>query len=317
MRCPTSRDGSLELGTERGLQAEAEERSGKQIDMTKRISLSGVAFATLLLFPASGARAQNSHYLLARAGSSSQSESTFDVNDGHVEKLSQLGVGGVNPSYFSHFASADGDSGVMILSSSFSLLGGVSDPIKPSTDPRSVALIEQSIDPGTPTGDVTVSATLAFEGNVSLESGSGDVDGGSISALLDIDGCRVYFRRRFYSNGSTTDSPIDNCGWANATTVVGPGLLSVSITRSAASISGLTHFYVETQLDADATYLEYFDSGEWAASGVLSVEVTGAPYTFASPTFLTVPEPAAVGANLVALGALFAWRRRRCVRGVS
>lgn len=286
------------------------------MDSRKRNARTGIALLALLVFPAGGAQAQNSHHLLAQAGGSFQSESTFDPNDGYVEKLFQLGVAGVNPSSFSHFASADGDSGVMLLSSSFSLLGGASDPIKPSTDPRSVALIEQSIDPGAPTGDVTVSATLTFDGSVALESGSGDVDGGSVSALLDIDGCRVFFRRRFYSNGTSTDSPIDNCGWPTAITSVGPGALSVSVTYPAASISSLTRFYVEAQIDADATYLDYLDSGAWAASGVLGVEVAGAPYTFASPTFLSVPEPAAVAANLVALGALAMGRRSR-IRSVS
>lgn len=281
------------------------------MDRMKGTARAGIVLVALLVFPAGGARAQNDHHLVAQAGSSFQSDSTFDPNDGHVERLFQLGVGGVNPSFFSHFTSADGDSGAMILSSSFGLLGGAGDPIQPSTSPRSVALIEQSIDPGTPAGDVTVSATLTFDGGVSLESGSGDVDGGAVSALLDIDGCRVFFQRRFYSNGASTDSPIDNCGWPTATTSIGPGALSVSITRSAASISSFTRFYIEAQIDAEATSLEFLDSGEWAASGVLDVAVTGVPYAFASPTFLTVPEPAALAANLVALGAMAIGRRPR------
>lgn len=279
--------------------------------MTKRKSRVVLVLVALLLSAANGAQAQNSHYLLAQAGNQFQSESTFDPNDGHVEKLFQLGVGGVNPSFFSHLASADGDSGVMLLSSSFSLLGGAGDPIQPSTSPRSVALIEEAIDPGLPTGDVTISATLTFDGSVSLESGSGDVDGGAVSALLDIDGCRVFFRRRFYSNGTSTDSPIDNCDSPTATASVGPGALSVTITRSAASISGLTRFYVETQIDAEATSLDYLDSGEWAVSGILDIAVSGAPYSFTSPTFLTVPEPAALAANVAVLGALAARTRRR------
>jgi hypothetical protein len=272
--------------------------------------------ALLVAFSPDTADAQ-SHRLLARAGSQAQTESTTDVNVDFVEKLFELGVAGVNPSFFSHYAAADGAAGFMTLSSAFSRLGGAGDPIQPSSDPRSVARIEQFIDPGTPSGDVTLTATLTWAGAVSLTSGSGDVDGGAVAASLALDGCRVFFRRRSYSNGTSEDSPVVNCSSGVGIGFAGPGVLSVTITRSAASISSFTRYALEAQLEAEATFLDPLDSGEWQASAGLSVGVTGAPYTFASPTFLTVPEPAAVGANLVALGALFAWRRRRCVRGVS
>jgi hypothetical protein len=281
------------------------------------------AWASLLVLlvtlAAGAADAQNSHYLLARAGNQFQSESTFDPNDDHVEKLFQLGVGGVNPSFFSHLASTDSASGVMTLSSGFSSLGGAGDPIQPSPDPRSVALIEQAIDPGATTAeDVTVTATLVWDGAGSLTSGSGDVDGGFVAALLDIDGCRVYLERRFYSNGtSSDDAPVDSCTSPTGSVSGGPGALSVTVTRPAASISSGTRFYLETQLEAEANFLEYFDSGQWSASAALSVEVTGAAYSFESPTFLTVPEPAALAAELTAVGVLGIRRRRRRAAAMS
>ena len=266
----------------------------------------------LLLVGAADARALN-HYLLAQPGNSFQGQSTSDQNVSHVEALYQNGVGGVNPSFFSHEASADSASGLLSLTSTFSLGGGAGDPIQPSTNPRSAVRIEESIDPGTPTADtVVIHATLTWSGVADIDSLSGDVDSAKVAALLATGSCQTYFSKRFYSNGLSENDPIPCTSSASYSSTASEGLLEVTRFYPASAIDSNTRFTINTQIEAEANFLEYLDQGQWTVSGSLSVSMEGAPFTAYSPTFLSaVPEADAAYAEAAAIAALAFVRRRR------
>jgi len=264
---------------------------------------------------AEAVRAQDTHHLLASAGNQFHSDSEENLLDGRAEFVWQDGVQGTNPSFFIHQAVADGDSGVLSIFSRFSLAGGAGDPIIVLGNNRSVAVIEETIDPGTATsGTVTVTARLDWDGSGSLANGGGNVDTGKVSAYLTVDQCSVGFTKDFSSiptqSGDGTECVPSATNFGSA----GAGALTVTTIRDAAGIGSGSRFFVTAQIEGEAgtlSGLEYFDSGEYAASGQLSIEVSGAPFTYASPTFLTVPEPADAALAATALAALLTLARRR------
>lgn len=252
---------------------------------------------------------QDKHHLLAQAGSQFQADVEVDRFDGRAEFVWQDGVQGVNPSFFFHEAVADGDSGLLSIFSRFSLAGGASDPIIVAGDNRSVAVVEETINPGNTTSDtVTVTARLRWNGSGSLANGGGNVDSGKVSAYLTLDQCSVGWTKGF-SAISQTGEGTECVGTATNFGTAGARLLTVTKIRATPIGSG-SRFFVRAQIEGEAGGLEYFDRGEYEASGVLTIEVTGAPYEFSSPTFLTVPEPADAVLAAAALAALAALGRR-------
>ena len=261
---------------------------------------------------------QDKHHLTVTAGNQFHGDVEENRFDGHAEAVWPGGVQGTNPTFFFHQAVADGDSGVLSIFSRFSLLGGSLDTEFAQANNASGATIEESIDPATPSGPVTVTARLEWGGSGSLTDGSGDTDDGSVSAGLAVNSCSVSFRKKFYSDPSipVPGEGSDYCSQTFYVTSVGsasPGLLTV--TQSIENPAALpTRFYVTASVSGEAvptTALEYLDSGEYEASGTLSIEVSGADFTYSSPTFLTVPEPGDAALVVTVIAALSALARRR------
>lgn len=259
---------------------------------------------------------QDKHHLRAQAGNQFHADVEVDRFDSHAAFLWQEGVGGVDPSFFVHQATVDSDSGVLAISSTFSLQGGPEAPILVAGSNASSASIEESIDPGnSPTGPVIVTAQLRWGGSGSLAS-SGDTDIGSVSAGLAVNNCSVGYTKGFSSTGVASNDGSDFCSQTFYVTSIGQasaGLLKV--TQIIAEPTAIPNrFYVTASISGEAasnTSLEYFDSGQYEASGQLSIHVSGVDFTYSSPTFLTLPEPgdAVVAATAIAVLSMLARRR--------
>jgi hypothetical protein len=204
---------------------------------------------------------------------------------------------------------------MLSIFSRFSLLGGSGDPTFAQSNNASSATIEESIDPGTPTGPVAVTARLGWDGSGSLVDGSGDTDSGSVGATLAVNNCSVSFRKTFYSSGFGTTDGSDYCSQTFYVTSIGSASAGqLTVTQTIPAVAVPTRFYVTASVSGDAaptTSLEYLDHGEYAASGQLSIEVSGVDYTYSSPTFLAVPESGDTALAATAIAALTALARRR------
>jgi MYXO-CTERM domain-containing protein len=273
-----------------------------------------MSIASVCMLQAGTARAQDTHNLRAQAGNQFHVDGEENVLDGLAHELWQGGVGGVDPSFFFHEAEANGDAGVLSIASIFSLTGGAGAPIFVASSNRSSALIEETIDPGPATSDeITVTAMLLWSGSGSLTNGSGSVDTGEVGATLRVDDCIVTANEEFSSTPSQSSNSTECAGTATNFGSAGANLLTVTRIRSAAGTDSSSRFFVSAQIHGEAgtlSTLEYLDSGQYEASGQLLIEVTGAPYEFASPTFLTVPEPGDAALAAIALAALAALARR-------
>lgn len=249
---------------------------------------------------------QDTHHLIVQAGNIFHGDGEVDRFDGRAEILWQNGVQGVNPNFFVHHALADGDAGVLAISSGFSLAGGGGDPISVDGSNRSVARIEESVDPDfLSSGPVSFTAHLDWSGSGSLSDGNGEPSFGSVQAGLRVNQCAVGHQTTFYSSGFGEGTTFDSCSnTAHVTNTVsaGPGALSITQTMDGSALP--TRFLVTVQIEGEANYLDYFNSGQYQASGTLSIDVIGVDYRFSSPTFLTVPEPKGVALGIAALAAL-------------
>jgi hypothetical protein len=289
---------------------------GRRSTRRSRVGLLLAGACVLESGPAHAQTAQDKHHLTATAGNQFHGDTEVDRFDGRAEALWQSGVAGVNPSFFIHEAVADSDSGVLAISSTFSLAGGAGDPIFVAGSNASSASIEESIDPGNVvTGPVIVTARLVWGGSGQLADGSGDTDVGSVSAALEINNCSASFRKSFASSGFGEGDPSESCPstfYVTGDSEASAGLLVVSQTI-AEPAAVPTRFYVTASgagAAAQITSLEYFDSGQYSASGQLTIEVSGVDFTYSSPTFLTVPEPGGAALAAAAAGALAALARR-------
>jgi hypothetical protein len=258
---------------------------------------------------------QDKHHLTVKVGNNFHGDTEVDRFDGHAEATWQGGVQGVNPSFFIHHAVADGDSGVLAIFSRFSNAGGAGDPEFAQGSNASAASIEETIDPGEATSDtVTVTARLVWGGSGSVVSGGGNVDTGEVSAGLIVDGCGVSFTKGFTSTPTQTSDGTECVATATNFGSAGAGALTVTRIRDAAGIGSGSRFFVTASISGEAgtfSGLEYFDSGEYEASGQLSIEVSGAAFTYSSPTFLTLPEPGDAALAAMAITVLSALARRR------
>ena len=191
------------------------------------------------------------------------------------------------------------------ISSTFAT-GGAEDPIFVPGINASGAVIEESIDPGPLTsGTLTLIAQLHWDGSGSLGSGSGDVDSGSVSADLTVNNCRVGFTKHFNSSGFGSSDPTEDCPSTFYVTGVGSaGALLLTVTQTITEPTAVpTRFYVTAQISGEAASLEYHDSGQYEASGSLTIDISGVDYTYSSPTFLTVPEPGDTALTATVLAA--------------
>jgi hypothetical protein len=108
----------------------------------------------------------------------------------------------------------------------------------------------------------------------------------------------VGWTKRFSSLPSQTSEGTECVGTATNFGSAGAEQLTVTQIR-ATPIGSSSRFFMEAQIEGEGGI-----SGEYEASGVLTIEVSGAPYEFSSPTFLTVPEPGAAALAVAALASL-------------
>ncbi len=277
-------------------------------------AISGRAWIGFLLVTACALQAtavyaqgtQDKHHLLAsgRAGNQVEGDTEVDRFDGRAEAVLQGGVQGLN-SYFFHEAVADSDSGLLSIFSRFSLGGPDLDPLSRS-DHRTVAVIEESVDPEfLSSGQVTFTARLNWDGSALPADGNGEPNSASVEAGLRVNSCVVGFQKTFNSSSFGENTPTESCSntaFVTNTTSAGAGLLSITQTMDGSALPN--RFYVTAQIEGEASFFGPGDGAEYEASGTLSIEVTGVGYSFSSPTFLTVPEPGAAALCATALTAL-------------
>jgi hypothetical protein len=261
----------------------------------------------------SGIASAQPHRLTVVTGNLFNGDSTTDPDETRIEHVYAAGVGGLGQNYFVYSGSVDSDTGALALSAQFGLEGGAGDPIVVPLPVDSYSSIYQVLDPGLPFEEfVSVTATLEWRASALLVSQSGDVDRADATARLDVAGCYVTVIRRIYSNGTIDDSVTGSSESATCEHEGGPSLLRVTRTRTAASLTGATTFPVEAIIDGATGSIEYQDYGQLVMAGQLGVDTSGADFTPASPTFLSVPEPAAstiAVAGLVALAGIVRTRR--------
>ena len=252
----------------------------------RALLLSAGAVAACL--QAASAGTVSPHHLSASVGSgpATQEDFTSDPNESSVSVSYQNGVPGTDPQSRYLSASVDSASGVLITS-------GLTDTLTVPNKGDAVALLQQRmvLDGD---GPVEIDATLLLSG-----SGSGGYI--TLDASLHLGGCIVGVRRYFGSE-NPPDVASNNCNDTAAVTWDESGSAgALHITATFANQPSAIDIEAWVSGDFGGSVSDIPD-GQFSSSGSLSIDVVGSTATFASPTFLTGPEPG--HATLLCVGGL-------------
>ena len=247
----------------------------------------GAAAACLSAIPAAGG-SLSQHYLFAEVGQSTaaDSETTFDPNESTVSVSYQNGVPGTDPNARTLFASVDSASGVLVTS-------GVTNALMVPNRGRATALLEERmfLDGS---GPVEIDALLLLNG-----AGTGDYI--ELKASLQIGDCIVGVTRYF----GVPDDPVFANNGCNDTAAVSwdfsGGAGALHITATFANEPSAVDVGAWVSGDFGGSVSDIAD-GSFSSGGALSIDVLGSTASFASPSFLTVPEPG--GPLLLCVGGL-------------
>ena len=257
--------------------------------------------AATVCLQATPVSALNSHYLFAEVGQSTAAESdvTFDPNVSSVDVSYQNGVPGTDPNARALFASVDSASGVLLTS-------GVTAALMVANKGRAVALLEERMFFEGGVGPVVVDALLLLNGG-----GVGDYI--ELDASLQVGNCIVGVRRYI---GVPNPPDVSNNGCNDTGAVswnVSGGEGALQITATYASEPSAVDIGAWVSGDFGGSQSDIAD-GDFSSSGALSIDTQGSTASFASDSFLTVPEPG--GALLLCVGCLALFgRRSRGARG--
>jgi len=266
----------------------------------RRSSLSRIAPGLMLaaLLHADPSSAQN-HYLAASCGQSTATieETSSDPEVSAVQTLCADGVPGSEDGGREISAFANSASGVLRAS-------GVTNTFLSGNRRRGQARLQERMFPD-PGGSSPIVVRLT------LDVGS---SGGAVArnyAELQLGDCSTYVTFDIDESPETTGGEIDCSDTAAVdwTTSAAPGRLSIEASYGISPSSLLLAASVTGYLGNGTTDVA---DGEFSISGTLGVEqIGGTAPTFASDSFLTLPEPDAAGLGLATIAALGALARRR------
>jgi hypothetical protein len=264
------------------------------------LDLAGAAVIWLSSAPA-GAGSLNQHYLLAQVGQSTAAvtDETFDENESTVQASFQDGVPGTDPNARALFASVNSASGVVSTS-------GITVDKLVANKGRAFAQIEERMFLDGGSGPVEIDALLLLNG-----SASGDYI--EIDASLQIGDCIVGVRR--YSNGDppfVSNNDCDDTAAVNWEVSGGGGALQITAIFANEPSALDVGAWVSGDFGGSASDVA---NGEFSSGGALSIGVLGSTASYASPSFLTVPEPG--HALLLAVGGAVLVLRRRSARTLA
>lgn len=242
----------------------------------------------------------NNHFLSASCGSGSPvGESTFDPEVDSVEAQWADGVPGTAGGGRELSASADSASGLMRAR-------GVSDDTLNGSRTRAGARIDQRVRPndGGDFGPVTLVVSLGV-------SSGGDVRARN-SASLEVGTCNVSLTDEIGGSApgvTTAESGCNDSPSIDWTTSAGPS--GITIQADYASRPSAVYLVADV-LGYLGNGTTDIPTGSFSIIGRLAVQQAGGelPPTFASESFLTVPEPGGSALALAACGALAASARR-------
>jgi hypothetical protein len=260
--------------------------------------LAGAATVCLRATPAA---ALNPHYLFAEVGQSTAAESdvTFDPSESSVSVSYQNGVPGTDPNARALFASVDSASGVLLTS-------GVTDTLMVPNKGRAVALLEERMFFEGGSGPVVVDALFLLNGG-----GVGDYI--ELDASLQVGNCIVGVRR-YFGVANPPDVSDNGCNDTGAVSwLVSGGEGALQITATYASEPSALDVGAWVSGDFGGSVSDIAD-GQFSSGGALSIETQGSTASFASESFLTVPEPGGAVLTSVACLVLFGRRRPRRLR---
>jgi hypothetical protein len=265
--------------------------------------------AAMLLLVAGSAPAQQ-HHLTAQATGPfvGQGEATTDLDDHLAEFVVSAGVAGVNNHYISS-ARANSASGLLDLSTAFSLAFGAGDPVQFNPNGiRPLASIQEWVTPTVAGGPGQVQAHLALSRIASFVDDVPGVPYVFFEATLVFGGCRVTVSGNVIAGFGEQDVTPDCPEYLDQT--AGGDANGIHVTADAPD-SG-----EEIQLAAHVRY-EINNFGFPQAAGIgyqASLFLFGDASTtlsYASPSFQTqAPEPEAAALAAVAVATLAARARR-------